>query len=107
MASELVNNEKYEPSSLAVPTQSEKTLIRKLAMTHSITPAYTHARLVHNMDSTDAVEKYASEETPVAEDCEKLGKQYMAYKLAALNYLDEQNKLTDEILFNAVVQNLG
>jgi hypothetical protein len=34
-----------------------------------------------------------------------LAKQYTAYKLAALRYLEEQSKLDEETMFNALIQN--
>jgi hypothetical protein len=50
---------------------------------------------------TKKEEKEVSKEAAVKE----LAKQYASYKLAALRYLDEHNKLDDEVLLNAIVQN--
>ena len=53
----------------------------------------------------NAKEEKAEPKTKEAFDHE-LAKQYAAYKLAALNYMNDNNKLDDEVVMNAVVQNL-
>jgi len=98
---DVVNNEKFEPTSLSHLSQSEKATIKKIAMSHSLLPAFANARLVANLDNDIA----KTAEAEVNSFSKELAKQYIAYKLAALNYLDEQNKLTDELIFNCVLQN--
>lgn len=96
---EHLHNEKYEPSSLAICSIGEKNTIKKIAMSHSLNPAYANARIVTAKEvvKTSGAEDY--------EFTKELAKQYTAYKIAALNYIDQNGKLTDELLFNAVLQN--
>jgi hypothetical protein len=98
---DVVNNEKFEPSHLAHLSQSEKSLIKKIAMSHSLLPGFAKARLVNNLNSKIA----KTADVVVNSFSKELAKQYIAYKLAALNYLDEHNKLNDELIFNCVLQN--
>jgi hypothetical protein len=96
---EVLHNEKYEPSSY-IPV-NEVDQIRKIATSHSLFPVYASARIL-----TPATTKVATaQEVEDKQFSFELAKQYTAYKLAALNYLDECNKLTDDLLFNAVLQN--
>jgi hypothetical protein len=101
-ATEIVNNEKYDPSFLAMTSPEERNTVKKVAMSHSLLPAYVNARLLTSLSKN--VEKVAAEDSVFSKE---LAKQYIAYKLAALNYLEENNRLTDELLFNAVLQNIN
>ena len=51
--------------------------------------------------------KQKSEDSEVSKEAsiKELAKQYAAYKLAAVRYLDNQNKLDDDTLVNVLVQN--
>jgi hypothetical protein len=51
-------------------------------------------------------DKSKHKEEPSKEAAVKeIAEQYAAYKLAALRYLDEQNKLDDDFLLNTLIQN--
>lgn len=102
LSAKLANNERYEPASVAVISNDERNTVKKIAMTHSLLPAYTNARMVQTVSTPI---KYVGSDSNNTAFGDKLAAEYMAYKVAALNYLDEQNKLTDDLLFNVVLQN--
>lgn len=100
------NNEKYEPGCSTVG--SLKSMMQKLTDGFSLKGGPVRGRIMsitiigrpsEPMKAADEVGK-----TKEAFDKE-LANQYAAYKLAALNYLDEQGALDDELLVNALVQN--
>jgi len=109
---EVVHNEKYEPSEGAclsgLPHHLHKT-VSGLHQNHT-QEGSPHLRQMIMMilegkgAGEDAKIPQAPEQTKSAFDKE-LAKQYTAYKLAALNYLDEQGKLTDELCWNVLLQN--
>ncbi len=105
-----INNEKYDPSCSDLMPFDLKKMISGLVGSHSLEGAPAHARVVRItvMKSSPIVSLKSS---PKKEERSKeafdkaLADQYLAYKVAALNYINEQGKLTDEILTNAVIQN--
>lgn len=99
--SEVLHNEKYDPSSSFIVDKQEKATVQKIAASHSLLPVYGHARALNNTITKQA--QVVEVEDQAFSD--KLAAQYVAYKLAALNYLDQNNKLTDDLLLNAVIQN--
>lgn len=99
---DVLHNEKYEPASIMLVSQSEKTAVTKIAYDYSLFPAYAKTRLING--NTEKVASAPSVKSAEAFDFE-LAKQYAAYKIAALNHLDQSNKLTDDLLFNVVLQN--
>jgi hypothetical protein len=107
---DVVNDEKYEPSSSAMMPGGLLNMVRGLFDNHSLFERPAHGRImkitiIKKMPTgklrAAPHEKEISKEAAIR----KIGQQYAAYKLAALRYLDEQNKLDEETLFNALVQN--
>ena len=98
-AGDLYHNESYEPSFTMLVNNSEKNSLKKLAVDYSLFPEYARCRVLNNIKIAESGEKiddsFAFE----------LAKQYAVYKIAALTYLDAHNKLSEDLLFNAVIQN--
>jgi hypothetical protein len=99
-AGQVVNDEKYEPSHIGKTPDHLKKTVKGLHEGHSLEegPAIRRMMLSHDKPC------HTPEPTKVAADLE-LAKQYATYKLAALNYLNEQGKLTEDILLNSILQN--
>jgi hypothetical protein len=98
-AGEIVNSEVFDVAARLTPSDVSRK-VDKLAKELSIFKPYILARTL-NKEAADSVRR---DKTDSKLDFE-LAKQYASYKLAALNYLDEQNKLTDDILLVSVLQN--
>lgn len=99
---EICNSEKYEPSSNNILALQDRTIVRKLANTHSLNTPYIKARLVSNTIKEAA---HTSQEKTADKQDILLANEYAKYKLAALNYIDENNKLDDDLVFAVVLQN--
>ena len=102
----VVNNEKYEPEGKATPDL--KSLSGKLKENHSLESGPAARRIMMITISIGSKEGLkGSDETPKSKEAadKLLAEEYCAYKLAALNYLDEQGKLDEDLLLNAVLQN--
>ena len=104
-AGEAVNNERYEPSELNA-TSEVKAVISKLAEDHSLFSEPVKARIIRVTMLGISPKSETKEQTKEAFDKE-LANQYVAYKLAALNYLNQKNKVDDELLWNTIIQNRG
>lgn len=100
-AARQLNNERFEPKPYVEVNSDTKMLFDKLARTHSI-----EAGAVHNRINAGYCIKVA-EEVIKSEDAfdKELAKTYATYKLAALNYLKSNDRLTDDNLMIAVAQN--
>lgn len=104
---DVVNEEKYEPSGSETMPKELSSLVKKLFDGHSMFDAPAHGRIMritivkripkHKEDDKKEVSKEAAVKT--------LAKQYAAYKLAALRYMDEQNKLDEDTMLNILMQN--
>lgn len=106
-AGDTVNNEHFEPSGMDVLPKGIREMVQRLMGDHSLMGGPAHHRvmritIIKKVPRGDISEP--KEQTKEAFDRE-LAKQYAAYKLAALNYLDEQGKLDDDLLWNSVLQN--
>jgi len=104
---EEINEDKYEPShGVGLPKELLK-IVRNLFDDHSLFDKPVHGRImkitiVKRMPSAKLERKgEISKESAV----KQLAKQYASYKLAALRYLDEQDKLDYDTLCNALIQN--
>jgi hypothetical protein len=103
---ELANDEKFEPSVSNTIPKELKSLISKLTDDHSIFGSPAHCRVMRIIIMGKAPKKLERSKEHSKEAFDKgLAKAYASYKLAALSYLDETNKLDDETLLNAVIQN--
>ena len=97
---DVTNNEKYEPDYLGKVNPDLKNLTSKLHEGHSLHegPAVRRVMMApnHHPQHHEVTKEAADQE---------LAKQYISYKVAALNYIDEQGELDDELMLNAVLQN--
>ena len=100
----VVNNEKYEPDySGLIPKELLKT-VKGLFDNHSLFEAPAHNRIMR-ITIIKKLPKHEGEKEPSKEAAVKeLAEQYAAYKLAALRYLEENNKLDEDFLLNTLVQ---
>lgn len=101
---EVANNEKFEPDYMGKINPELKNMVSGMQEKHSIKEGPA-VRRVMMICITGGLEPHHTEsQTKEATDME-LAKQYTAYKLAALNYMNDNGKLDDEMLLNAVLQN--
>lgn len=99
------NNEKYEPQDGQLP-QDIKKLISHLTEGFSMFggPAVRRIMRITIMNGGSELKPTEKEKTKEASDYE-FAKQYASYKLAMLNYLNENNKLDEDVLMNSIIQN--
>lgn len=102
-----VNNEKYEPSHSSSLPKGLSSLVKTLFDDHSLFEAPAQSRIMRiTIVKKRPSDKSKHKEEPSKEAAVKeITEQYAAYKLAALRYLDEQNKLDDDFLLNSLIQN--
>lgn len=100
-AGNVVNDEKFDPGTGKAPAEL-RNLGSKLHEGHSLHEGPAVRRIMMITISGFAPEAH-QEKTKEAADYE-FAKQYAVYKLAALNYMNEQGKLTDDVLLNALLQ---
>jgi hypothetical protein len=103
---EIANNERFEPASIGGLMQKAKNMVAKLREGHSFfgEPAKRRVMSMTIVMGFKPKEAAYRDKTASVSD-EALAKQYAAYKVAAVNYLDEQNKLEDGMLDLIVWQN--
>ena len=105
---EAVNMENFEPEHGNLPA-GVKELLQGLTHDHSIFERPARMRvmkitIIGKPTKPLASAKPVEDRTKEAFD-KGLAQVYAGYKLAALNYLDEQGKLDEETMLNAVIQN--
>jgi hypothetical protein len=106
----VVNEEKYEPSHSDILPQGLMKMIRGLFENHSLFDAPSHGRImritvIKKMPTAKLEGKSEEKALPKEAAIKELSQQYAAYKLAALRYMEAQDKLDDETLINVLVQN--
>jgi len=103
---EVTNNDRFNPSDIGSVIKSVMQMVSGLKERHSFEEGPSSRRIMQITIVKGPQEKKASllEKTSSIYD-RKLAEQYCAYKLAALNYIDEQGKLTDSLMLNSVWQN--
>jgi hypothetical protein len=107
---DVVNEEKYQPSEIDIIPKGITKLMKNLFDGHSLFDAPTHGRImkitiVKKMPFSKLEGKKNEKELSKESAVKELAKQYAAYKLAALNYLNAQNKLDEDTIINALIQN--
>lgn len=107
---DVVNEEKYEPSESDMMPKGILNMVRNLFEDHSLFGAPSHGRImkitiVKKMPTAQLHGKSSEKEISKEAAIKELTKQYAAYKIAALRYLDSQNKLDEDLLVNTLVQN--
>jgi hypothetical protein len=110
-ADDVVNNDKYEPSLFGGAPKSLSRMIKSLFDDHSLFEEPAQGRImkitiVKRLPIGKIKSKEASYDFTKVAAVEELKKQYTAYKLAALRYLDSQNKLDENFIYNSLIQNL-
>lgn len=106
---DVVNNEKFDPTSLDFLPKGLKELVGRLTSGHSLFGEPSVRRVMRitielgpKGDDTDLKPK----EAPTANKAdEKLAEVYATYKLAALQYMQEKGVLSEEVLWNSLIQN--
>ena len=107
-----VNNERFEAGAGGLPPELQN-LIGQLFQDHSLFGPQAHNRVIKitielggaGKTDNDIKPSPTPEEKSKKASDEFLAKQYAAYKLAQLAYLQEQGKLDEEVMWNAVIQN--
>jgi hypothetical protein len=104
---DVVNEEKYEPSSSDVIPKELSSLVKKLFDGHSMFDSPAHGRIMRITIVKRIPKERAHEDKEISKEAaiKTLAKQYAAYKLAALRYMDEQNKLDEDTMLNILMQN--
>jgi len=106
-ADESVNSEKYDPAEHSFLPKGVMNLVKGLTDGHSLFETPAHGRIMKitivkrmplaKLEKKNDISKEAS--------IDRLAKEYAMYKLAALRYLEDQNKLDEDLLINALIQN--
>jgi hypothetical protein len=105
---DVVNEEKYEPSQSDVMPKGLLNMVRNLFDNHSLFDNPVHGRIMRiTIVKKLPTSKLKADNGDLKKEAsvEELARQYTAYKLAALRYLDSQDKLDDDLLVNVLVQN--
>jgi hypothetical protein len=106
---DILHNEKYEPSFSDIMPKEIKKLVNGLFDGHSLFGAPAHQRILRitivGKPQNKLTGKKENSEISKEAAVRELADQYTAYKLAALRYLEDQNKLDDDLLLNAIIQN--
>ncbi len=106
---EMVNNENYEPSGSDGLPPEVKSIIQSLMGGHSLHGDKAVGRImkitiIKSLPSD--LKKSLPEEGRSKEALDKeLAKEYLSYKLAALNHMHEQGILDDDLIWHALIQN--
>jgi hypothetical protein len=107
---DVVNEEKYEPSHASVIPKGILNMVRGLFDGHSMFDKPAHGRImritiIKKMPTAKLEAGKPKHEVSKEAAVKEIAKQYAAYKLAALRYMDEKNKLDEETMFNVLLQN--
>jgi hypothetical protein len=105
-----INEDKYEPSSHDIIPKHILNVVKNLFEDHSLFDKPVHGRImkitiVKRLPSAKLSDNSSKEEISKEASVRQLARQYAAYKLAAMRYLDSQNKLDEDMMFNALIQN--
>lgn len=101
-----VNEEKYDPSGFSVIPKPLRNLVKNLFEDHSMFGEPSHRRIMKiTIVKKLPLDKIKKEEHSKEASVKELAKQYASYKLAALHYMNEQNKLDEDTMYNIIMQN--
>lgn len=98
----IVNNEMYDGDKPVFDGRTEKKLTDKLANSHSLYKPYVDCRLIQNLEKVGEHRITERSTDPYAIE---LAKQYVSYKVAAINKIAELGKVSEDLLITAVLQN--
>ena len=106
---DVVNNEKFDPASLDLLPKGLKDLVASLTEGHSMLgePSVRRVmRITIELGPKGDEAELKPKEAPTKNKAdEKLAEVYASYKLAALHHMQEKGILTDEVLWNCLIQN--
>jgi hypothetical protein len=85
-------------------------MVKGLFDDHSLFDKPTHGRImkitiIKRNPSVKLNKSHEDKEKSKEASIKQLARQYASYKLAALRYLDSQNKLDEELMYNSLIQN--
>jgi hypothetical protein len=106
---DVVNNEKFDPAQMDLLPKGLKDLVSSLTEGHSMFGEPSVRRVMRITIELgpigDEPELKPKEEPTKNKVDEKLAEVYASYKLAALQHMQEKGTLTDEVLWNVLIQN--
>jgi hypothetical protein len=107
---DIINDDRYEPSSSDIIPKDILKVVKNLFDDHSLFDKPAHGRIMRitimkKMPLTKLKAKADEKELSKESSIKELAKQYAIYKLAAVRYLDANDKLDEETLFNVLLQN--
>ena len=104
-----VNDEKFDPDQMGMLPKELKDLVGQLFQDHSMfgEPSVKRVmRITIELGPKGDDTSLKPKEAPTANKVdEKMAEVYATYKLAALQHIESQGKLTDEVLWNVLIQN--
>lgn len=105
-----VNEEKYEPSHSDMLPKGMLNMVRGLFDDHSLFDKPVHGRImkitiIKKMPTAKLQGKSEEKEHTKEATVNQIAKQYAAYKLAAMRYLDDKDKLDEDTMYNILLQN--
>lgn len=106
---DVVNSERFDPDALGMLPKELKSLVSRLFEGHSMFGEPSVRRVmritIEMGPKGDEAELKPTEAPTKNKGDEKMAEVYATYKLAMLQHLQEQNKLTDDICWNCLIQN--
>jgi hypothetical protein len=107
---DVVNDEKYEPSSSDIIPKGILNMVKGLFDNHSLFDKPAHGRImkitiIKKMPVGKLQTKAEQPDNVKEASANTLARQYANYKLAAFRYLDSCNKLDEEVIYNMLLQN--
>ena len=105
-----INDDKFEPSGSDILPKGLLSMVKNLFDDHSLFDKPVHGRImkitiIKKLPTGKLHRKTNEKELSKEAAVKTLAKQYTAYKLAALRYMDSQNKLDEDTIFNVLIQN--
>lgn len=108
-ANKVVNDEKFDPADFGGIPKELKSIINNLFEDHSLFDRPSHGRVmkITIIKRGPGKLKHSLKKEDLKKDAsaDELSEQYLAYKLAALRYMEECGKLDDQTVLNALIQN--
>ena len=102
-----MNDDKYEPSVSDIMPKGLLNMVKGLFDDHSLFDKPSHNRIMRItiVKKSPKARLALKEENTKEAAVDELSRQYSIYKLAALRYMNSQNKLDEDTIFNALMQN--
>jgi hypothetical protein len=102
-----MNDDKYEPSVSDIMPKGLLNMVKGLFDDHSLFDKPSHNRIMRItiVKKSPKARLALKEENTKEAAVDELSRQYSIYKLAALRYMNSQNRLDEDTIFNALMQN--